>query len=108
MPPAKELVKGLSAMEAKDWRIWDVLFVREEAVYVLWPFGKQRNFMKVKCGDARLCQNGSIVGKAMFEGRELPLNDIDRIMQLLIPVNGTFAQKMVNDICPICYAIPSP
>lgn len=30
--------------------------------------------------------------------------DIDRIMQLLIPVNGAYAQYLGNDICPICYA----
>lgn len=97
------MVKQLSLDEAKQWHEWDMLFGREEATYVLWPLGKQRNIQKVKVADARGAQNMTVVKKAVFEDREFSLMLCGKILSLLVPCNGQYATYLQTNICPICY-----
>lgn len=98
IPPATTLYTELSLPleQRRDWDHWDVLFRRQEATYILWPFGKQRNFQKVKVSDARAAQNMSVIKNAVFEDGELSLRDNDA------------AHPSQRDVCAIFSYIHMP
>lgn len=72
---------------------------------MLWPLGKLRVFQKIKQADVRSAQTASITKNSVFDGRDINLHLVGKIMQMLVPCNEPYASYLCHSVCPICYTL---
>lgn len=66
-------INQLNGRERMQWDEWDVLFIRKECKYVLWPLSRMKVFCKVERANTRRAPQESVGPGAVFTDRDISI-----------------------------------